>query len=673
MPIKGHQGIILFLLVLACAILIALHHGPKKSLPQSRPVIAGENSLRDLYGDPLPRGALARFGSTYLKTDFQKIAFRGDGREFYSWEHRGRLSVHDVTTGKVLRSFLLPDPPASEVQFSADGRFITLGVDLLDVNPAAKALNIWETSSGQLRCTIVPTDASAFVSWDALLPDGRTLFTCDIESGIIRIWDVETGASRVIRNMSGNVDFVAAKDRQRLFVNAHGKAICVNVADGGVLWQADPVKSHWLKLAPDGQAILAVCDKQHLILDPDSGKIRPMLQAPPQTTSWPDWGADSRTVVISDWNKKVVRLYDIVSGKERQQIPGDWMPGAIAPNGDTIITRYNGLMGWEVRNAQPLYPTTRGRGHTEEVVDLACSPDGNVLVSLDGEGNTFQWDTRTSKLTRNLPVKECVSLAFTSDGTRLLLGKKKSNLDIYDPSTGQVLENRHLDSAFFGGMKSMVITDDDGLVLNRPLVQIGARGWSSGPGSETVAWDTKTGKRLWQRKAEGTLGLTGISPDGRFGVAWDMSLQDIETGKVLGSLNKRSDRIQTANHATVFSKDSSLIATYASYASKSFGADDWEDGSIEVWDRATCRLLRQFRVALPGSFVFSNSGKFLAALRDTELWVWDMSSGKQVLHRESGDGATWCGVGLLFLPDDRALLMPTEDGSILLWDIPGNK
>src|SRR5205085_8197873 len=112
------------------------------------------------------------------------------GREFFSWNQRGLLRVHDGATGKVLRAFLMPAPYGSGVQFSAGGRFVTLGVDRDGGWAGAKALTVWEAATGKLRHRVNPVSGEAFVAWDAALHDGRTLVTCDAKSGAVRLWDL---------------------------------------------------------------------------------------------------------------------------------------------------------------------------------------------------------------------------------------------------------------------------------------------------------------------------------------------------------------------------------------------------------------------------------------------------------------------------------------------------
>src|SRR5262249_28978095 len=92
------------------------------------------------------------------------------------------------------------------------------------------------------------------------------------------------------------------------------------------------------------------------------------------------------------------------------------------------------------------------------------------------------------------------------------------------------------------------VTEGDTLILSRPERGLSVRAWSLGPGSITAAWDLKTGKRLWRRSVQGTEGLTGLSPDGRFGVAWDLTVRDTESGRLIGPLQREKPGGQSANH-----------------------------------------------------------------------------------------------------------------------------
>ena len=83
-------------------------YGPDENL--TKPTERG-----DAYGDPLPEGALARFGTTRLRHVESTLAFSLDGRYLAVTGHVTKL--FDAATGKLLRSF---DYPADSLLFTPD-------------------------------------------------------------------------------------------------------------------------------------------------------------------------------------------------------------------------------------------------------------------------------------------------------------------------------------------------------------------------------------------------------------------------------------------------------------------------------------------------------------------------------------------------------------------------
>src|SRR5947209_7888543 len=72
------------------------------------PAIAAE-PRPDLYGDPLPEGAVARLGSIRLRPGgaVSHLAFSPDGKRLAAWSEAG-LSVWDADTGRELRRAAVP-------------------------------------------------------------------------------------------------------------------------------------------------------------------------------------------------------------------------------------------------------------------------------------------------------------------------------------------------------------------------------------------------------------------------------------------------------------------------------------------------------------------------------------------------------------------------------------
>jgi WD40 repeat protein len=666
-----HMPLGLIRLTLAAFLVLAGAHAAQSQQVATKPRDANASpppARTDLYGDPLPPGATARFGTIALRSDYGGVAFRSDGREFYTWKWDGFLRVHDAADGKVLRAFLLPDTEGA-VQFSASGRFLTAG------GQNATALTIWETTSGKLRRRIEPTGGDTFYPWNASMHDDRTIITSDRKSGAVRVWDVETGTNRLLRKSARGVfGFAPSPDGKRLFVQTQ-RIECWDLADGKELWQAAG-GGNTLSVAPDGSALLdqetSVKGVKLTLLDAATGKPKPEWKLPEQSDGVYGWGVDSRTLLVPDSDHKVLLVWDLVKGQERIRYSWSRDRWPIAPDGNSVLGSDGGLQRWDLRTGKPMYASVADRGHTDRLQSLAFSSDSKLLVSVDLHGAVWFWDVRTSRPIRAIRDPDCSSLAITHDGNRLLMGTKDKEILVRDLASAEVQKRLKLEgiSEDFDGLPHIHLADGDTLILKRTLRGLSVRAWSLGPGSVTAAWDLKTGKRLWRRSVEGTEGLRGLSPDGRFGVAWDLTVREPGSGRLIGPLQREKPGGQSATHGAAFSLDGSFIATRASHSSdESEFAQKWEDCGIEIWERATRRPIR--RLPIMGSLAFAPDARRVAVCEDSEFWIWDVMRGQELLHVKSpADLSHWQAEQMAFAPNGRALAMSTEDGSILLFDVP---
>jgi WD40 repeat protein len=379
-------------------------------------------------------------------------------------------------------------------------------------------------------------------------------------------------------------------------------------------------------------------------------------------------------LLIRDWEADAVQVWDVETGKERGRCPWDHGRVAMSPEGNSLAGGKGGLQRWDLRTGKPVYPSTADRGHTVEVRDLACSPDGKYLASADRDGTVFFWDMRSGRPIHAARDLGCERLAFTLDGARLMVGTRGDTVHFCDPASGKVVDRVELEGLrkHLKGMSGLdlCLCEGEKLILDGSRTGLTVRAWSAGPGGVTAAWDLKTGKRLWLRSVEGITGLTGLSPDGRLGVAWDLSLRELESGRQVGSLGDKDWGNRVANHWTYFSPDGALIVTVANRLTDPRVSDSWDDAEFEVWERATCRLVRRLPLA-HWSVSFAPDGRRLAAVRGSDVAVWDVARGTELLHLRAPENlAHWSGRHLAFAPDGRALAMATDDGSILLWEVP---
>src|SRR5438128_2653503 len=88
----------------------------------------------DVYGDPLPPGAIARLGRKYEpQNDRQSLGqpvFSPDGTTIATREVRGPIRLWNATTGKELRQLVGPDDSdvLKVLTFAADGKFLVATV-----------------------------------------------------------------------------------------------------------------------------------------------------------------------------------------------------------------------------------------------------------------------------------------------------------------------------------------------------------------------------------------------------------------------------------------------------------------------------------------------------------------------------------------------------------------
>jgi WD40 repeat protein len=267
--------------------------------------------------------------------------------------------------------------------------------------------------------------------------------------------------------------------------------------------------------------------------------------------------------------------------------------------------------------------TTRLR-HSGEVVALAFSPDGKLLLSGGGQGNpaVYLWESRTGERRLRLPVERPVnSVAFSPDSKRIAAG-----------------------SGSFGGDFEKIVR----------------------------VWDASTGRELHRLVLGSLVYGSAFSPDGKFlGLnCADGRLLLWEPGKPPRSLGA----LKGEGHELVFSPDGKLVAT---------GITEWPNPDdfnrkvyvIRLWDSATGKLLHELRGHEESirALVFSPDGKQLASggwEKANTVRLWDVATGKELPALENHQGDTRA---LRFSVDGRTLHAADTAGRLRAWRLPEGK
>jgi len=151
---------------------------------------------------------------------------------------------------------------------------------------------------------------------------------------------------------------------------------------------------------------------------------------------------DGTLVASGGWrNEHTVKLWD-VNGKRQVAtlvIP-DWPPAetgiqvAFHPAGNILATGTNeigAIILWDLGTFEKI---TTLQGHSQTILSLAFSPDGQILAS-GSEDNTIKlWDVANSRelLTLDAHANDVASVAFSADGSSLASGSSDQTIRLWN-------------------------------------------------------------------------------------------------------------------------------------------------------------------------------------------------------------------------------------------------
>ncbi|GEM_PF-1969297 len=576
--------------------------------------LLAEEGAVDRNGDPLPRGAVVRMGSTRLRhfDEPRGNVFSPDGKLLASGGGDDFVRIWDPTTGKEVASLPGSGEGTMDVVFSPDGaRLFTAGVD--------KRLRIWDVATWKDPRTIIPgTDSLEALS---VSPDG-SLVAAAMGRGAICFWEVESGSELpelVIHSQSANS--VAFRPDGGAFISTGGdnRVALHDFLAARVVWRSKGAGQQAV-FSPDG-ALVYCCGLGGpvYIVDAKTGKRDRALRAPQTRASSFAVSRDGKTLAISEYLTGDVVLWDLDRREEVRRFPAGptQMPGSLllpgmsfSPDGKLLATgdMLGRLRIWDVATGHDTLPQP---GHAGAVNDLAFASDGLTLVTGGDDGSVREWDAVTGEELR------------TADGH----GVGKSALEREDAARGEGLAVIRQPPR--RDISVWLVSPDGGSAVSM---------W----GECTFFWRTlhpEEGFRLpWS-------GGGAFSPDGRTLAllrGWDRpALYDTSTGELLREMSADPSGGQDSYHALEFSPDGATLA--------GAGAE-----GVRLWDMASGRILQTVPTMKPlgCSVAFSHRGRLLAGVVENRVLICEVATGRVVLDLDMGRTSS---VALAFSPDDRLL------------------
>jgi WD40 repeat protein len=617
----------------------------------------------DQHGDPLPPGAIARFGTVRFRVGSDRAryshALSPDGK-FLAVESADGIDLWDTDTGRVAKH--LPwrtsqgDFPKFGLAFSTDGKRLA-----------------------RLAGRVVAT-------WD--LTTGKELFDVDL---------YERGKGQGIAWVPGRDELlVTGEDEPRMWV--------LDARTGKVV-RTTEIAEKCSVLHPVGRLVLGRAGSAWILFDPEAGKERARVQ----TT----FGALGESFELSAdgngaWHVgsagKLVH-YEAASGKQLEEMaPADWkyLGGgaalAIAPDGSVVYLAqgHRAVYRRDVKAGKWLAPIPDAPAGI-----LVPHPDGKRLLVVGDDGVLRRYDLTTLK---ELPgpdgFEDSVFAHPSPDGRRVVVesGKfgRSSRLDLFE-ATGKPVwtvrprddwgvprwspDGRRLacvgdrivlrDPATGAAVRTLAPPKDTGFAGTAFFTPAGDRLIAPlNHGQALVAFDAVTGAvvKAWE---PGSSGLTDVSPDGRSLLYKDgdkgLRLFDLAAGRfATGWFDPPPEDGQVPGGVPGFSPDGSYLLTWGLELQR----EVWRprDSVAILRDPRTGNSRNTLSLGLGGQFrwAFSPDGLWLAiGSRRRTIELYEVATGERLGkwegHRDSVSTIRFAGPG--------RVLTASGDLTALLWDV----
>lgn len=676
--------------------------------------LAADPPRVDLYGDPLPAGAVAQLGTVHRSGEnMRNFHFAADGKTFHASARGPAWVQFDATTGKRIRVTVFAGLEGSWPWVSADGSTAV-------VEQPGGHFHVLDVPTGKVYLS---TPASAIFRHfgDPFSPDGRffaaaerapvdAAFRGSATPQILTVYEVRGGRTW---RLGPHTDHVRAvrflSDGSRAFVFGGRTASYWDIANQKELWNI-PWPEHQLVplVRPDGKVMLLPAGHQRpamRLLDTATGLPAVGLNAPPGGHAY--HFTDDRHVLVTHATHR--ELWDTREGKS-QPTNEQSVYGNLSPDRTRSV-----WAGWrsrvqlyDVKTNTAVYADRPTRGHDCAVVDAAFDPVTGRIVTLDDRGYLRAWDRDgTGKLVGAYQdsISAGGAIVPRRDGKRWVIQNRPDDrtgtIRVVAPQTGRGdVWTRYPDDPVGGYVRpARAHLSADGASVRTAYHHL--RYPEKGPPSSHLVFqtlDAKTGKLTRTREVPVRPlvrhGDAAISPDGRL-VTDARTVCEFDTGQVVARLSRAGE---VPYGEPEFSADGRFLAVRMRSVGKwtpplddGFGrfgrgppAIVEEEPSeplagrlphVWVWDVVSGRVVGRITVGADHMRITPN-GRFLVTLDATGVSAWDIATGRQVVHHRpdprklefEGRDQT---AGLAVSPDGALAVTTRFDRTALVWDMSG--
>ncbi|MEX2139115.1 MAG: WD40 repeat domain-containing protein [Pirellulales bacterium] len=450
--------------------------------------------------EPLPRGAIARMGTTRFRPgeDNQAVSFLPGNRTVVVMKSDGRLQHWDAQTGRFLKNAAFLEPEISAAAYTADGRFFALlgwsadqklrkhvkWVALVDAQTGEEQMHHKFDDDPDVRLIAVADNATAIAL------QGKVSILIDLARGDVIEWPIEQVpyTSAVALSPDGNLLAVASPGVVRVWKWRESMEPRYFAIPGNDPRKRADIGS--IEFLPDGsQMAVGIHGETVSLINLAEGKETRRFvvdngnQRRAQDLSQLVFSADGRLLAspYSSASGSGVAVWEVATGKLVKQLKPEYDGvGPIAFSSDAnwlVGIRNFRLFVWNVKTGELLGHNLRD--HKTPPHTIRFSPDDESLLSAGDDGTVHHW-----KLPESMPK---------------FVTKHQAE------SNGNVHAIRGLDVSSDGKYIATSCIDD--------TVRL---------------WDAESGREIYKWPGHGRLGFQRFlrfTPDGKRLVSWGDNMQ----------------------------------------------------------------------------------------------------------------------------------------------------
>lgn len=633
----------------------------------------------DVYGDPLPSGAIARIGSIRLRhAGLSDLVNLPDGKTILSAGSDRVLRWWDQPTGKPLRTVKLQGEggPGYCQTLSPNGKWL--------VAQDAQNLVFWEVATGK-EVKRLPLGNQNSVSYLYFSPDGKTLAAS--VAGVETLWQWAEGRQQVVnepRVQRQNGALMRLNSSQhgcfshdgKMFASGYSMQVLTlwEVATGKEIRRIDCSPTIWI-FSPDDKFIAAACSKvgaagggpiSYRLFEVATGKELIQKEGPQSGYFWwVDVSSDSKSIAFVD--QQNIYVLERETLKERLRIPaGVRMVFFSADNKWLMGNHGNRIRIWDASTGKEV-PSFPGLIYGPNAV--ALSPDGRKVAtgSYAWRDPVVLWDSATGRLIHGFDFKDIdgivSGLGFSSDNKYLLEGTTSGQVLFWDADSAKLLRTLQLKDPSNPNSRNYqrIHLSSDGKQICTYEQIWGPMGQSS----QMASWDPTSGKVVKQVPLP--LGQEPIlSPNGKSAAYLGqdgVTVLDMTMGQTLAHIPG-----QWMGNLAI-SPDGTLLAARNQQAATN-------GPSIVIWETVSGKPVAELAAGPAHSWALAGDNRTVITMDVKSIRVWDLATRRekhQVPLSKTSSSINPNQIGMRatahLTPDGRRLLTPESDGTLLIWDL----